>query len=77
MNRPLLLVITASVVIIATCALYVTLRLRHEGQERAAMSCLENAQAHQFDMLTHGGTAAQQDAANAKAFQACSAKGTK
>jgi hypothetical protein len=76
MKRALLVIITASVVIIAACAVYATVHLRHEEQ-RAAVSCLENAQAHQFDILTHGGTAAQQDAANAKAFKACAAKESK
>jgi predicted PP-loop superfamily ATPase len=88
MKRALLVIITASVVIIAACAVYATVHLRHQEQraaavqlrlqeQRAAASCTENAQAHMFDILTHGGTVAQQNDANAKAFKACAAKETK
>jgi hypothetical protein len=64
---------TVALVIIAACAVYVVVEHR-ERQQTSKMSCLENFQAHQFDILNHGGTAAQQDEANAKAIEACRGK---
>jgi uncharacterized protein YxeA len=81
MKSTLLIVIAVAVVIIAACAVYSTLHRHQEAavlaERHATLSCIENAQAHQLDILVHGGTAAQQDAANDKAFKACASEGTK